>query len=84
MFGKEDMTISTLTVPASIADVVCEGRTTTFGPMGTGNAHFVSSLTPRMANFVGVRREVATVIAAQFYYVATGKTATATKRSNPR
>lgn len=65
------MTISTPTVPDAIADVVCERRTTIFGLVGNGNAHFVSSLTPRKANFVGVRHDVATLIAAESYYLAT-------------
>lgn len=71
MSGEDDMTISTLTVPDAVADVVGERSTTTFGLMGNGNAQFVSSLTPRKANFVRVRHEVANLIAAESYYLAT-------------
>ncbi|WP_432180497.1 thiamine pyrophosphate-binding protein [Streptomyces sp. NBC_00063] len=64
---------SPTTVSEAVADVVAQHSDTVFSLMGNGNAHFVSSLTHRGHRVVNVRHETATVIAAQSYFLATGK-----------
>jgi len=70
--------VSARTVSEAVAAVVMRRTELIFGLMGNGNAHFVSSLTASGAGFVSVRHEVATVIAAQSAYLASGKVAVAT------
>lgn len=65
------------TVSDAIADVVAKHSDTVFSLMGNGNAHFVSSLTMRGHRVVNVRHETATVIAAQSFYLSTGRVPTA-------
>ncbi|MCG2624914.1 thiamine pyrophosphate-dependent enzyme [Arthrobacter sp. I2-34] len=71
-------TEATATVPQAVARVVRERATVLFGLMGNGNAHLISELTSTGFPFVTVRHEAGAVAAADAYFRASGKPATAT------
>ncbi|NKX51646.1 thiamine pyrophosphate-binding protein [Arthrobacter deserti] len=66
------------TVPQAVARVVRERAAVLFGLMGNGNAHLISELTSTGFPFVTVRHEAGAVAAADAYFRASGKPATAT------
>lgn len=68
---------STTTLSEAVASVVAENSDVIFSLMGNGNAHFISTLTSLGHRVINVRHETATVIAAEGYYLSTGKVATA-------
>ncbi|MFF2347647.1 thiamine pyrophosphate-binding protein [Pseudarthrobacter sp. NPDC058119] len=77
------MQVHSKSVSDAIADVVVQRSDLTFGVMGNGNAHFVSSLTSRGAKYVSARHESGTVMMSQTYNLASGKLATATTTYGP-